>query len=57
MTRFARAGLLLAMTIAACDRNSPPGPTVSMAPPAGLSPTLSSIGAARPAGRTTGEHA
>ena len=44
MTRLLPACLLLlAMSTAGCDRNSPTGPTVPIAAPSGLSPTLSSI--------------
>ena len=44
MRLLIRTGLLLlAVGVAACGRNSPTGPTVPLAPPSGLSPTLSSI--------------
>ena len=44
MSRLFRCcGLLLVLGVAACDRNSPTGPTVEIAAPSGLSPTLSSI--------------
>lgn len=35
--------LVLAVSVAACDSGSPTGPTVPIAPPSGLQPTLSSI--------------
>ena len=44
MTRPLRACLLLlAVSVAGCESNSPTGPTVEIAPPSGLQPTLSSI--------------
>ena len=42
--KLLRTGLLLvAAGVAACGSDSPTGPTVPIAPPSGLSPTLSSI--------------
>ena len=44
MRLLLRTGLLLvAAGVAACGSDSPTGPTVPLAPPSGLSPTLSSI--------------